>query len=291
MSWGLRRKTMKAIRHISLVLIAVAFLSVSHASAITVVANFIGGAAPSNAKGGGNLPEIFDAAARKWAAAYGDPGTITINFGWAPLGDAGTHTLIVQGGLPNRETAGLILFDNSGAVKFYLDPTPDSNEEYRRRTEEFQDLGGGFVNVARLFSSPVGDAAGCTDLLSAALHEIGHALGMSAANTAFRLEAAQGNLRIAENLPDAGTVIPLAINKAGITSHFDALQVTYGSVMAGVGSDERRLPSALDILANAQISGFETVTVNPEQVHETRILNSRSAIRIGDNPVSRPVSR
>jgi hypothetical protein len=282
---------MKVIQQTSLVLIVLAFLCVSDASALNVVTNFIGGAAPANAKGGGNLPEIFNAAARMWEAAYGDLGVITINFGWAPLGDAGTHTLIDQGGSPSRETTGLILFDNSGAVKFYLDPTPDSNEEYRRRTEEFQDLGGGFVNVARLFSSPVGDAAGHTDLLSVALHEIGHALGMSAANAAFRLEAAQGRLTLAEGLPCAGTVIPLATNKAGITSHFDALQVTYGSVMAGVSADERRLPSALDILANAQISGFETVDLDPEQIHQSRILTSRPTTRVETSPVTRRGSK
>lgn len=279
---------MKALKPITLMLLTITFLAVPSASALTVITNFMGGVPPANAMGKGNLVDIVNAAARIWEAAYMDPVTITINFGWAPIGDAGTHTLVEQGGMPNREITGIILFDNSGAAKFYLDPTPNSNEEYQRRTEEFQDLGGGLVNVARLFDKAVGDAAGSIDLLSVVVHEMGHALGMCAANRAFLQEGVKGTIRIAGDLPFAGTVIPLATNKAGITSHFDALQVTYGSVMAGISADERRLPSALDILANAEISGFTMLNLDPQQEPQSRIAPSRS---IGRLETSAPVRR
>ncbi len=226
------------------------------AAALTVVTHFIGGSAPGNAAGGGNLVDIFSAAARRWESAYGDDFTLHIYYGWAAVGDAGTHTLIEQGGEPHREIIGTILFDNSGAVSFFLDPTPDADEEYQRRTEEHQDLGAGFVNVARILGMPRGEALGRCDLLSVAMHEIGHALGLSARNARFGDEAGAGFLLVREGLPHAGTEIPLASNKSGVVPHIDAQRVAYGSLMAGVGCDERRYPSGLDILANAQISSF-----------------------------------
>jgi len=263
----------KACMTISLMALALLWICVPSASAVTFETHFVGGAAPANSTGGGSLTEIVNAAARIWESAYSDPLVVRLYYGWAQVGDAGNHTL-QQSDFFDREISGMILFDNSGAVQFYLDPTPDSNEEYRRRTEEYQDLGGGPVNVARLFSSPTNEAAGRVDLLSIALHEIGHALGLSSANARFLSQSAGGVLIVSSS---PGTIIPLASNNSGVVPHFDPQEVLYGSVMSGTNGDERRIPSQLDVLANAQVSGFTIAAMDPWQASlgtlpKTRVL-------------------
>jgi hypothetical protein len=238
------------------------FVQVPDGAAIDIVTHYIGGAPPSNLSGGGNLVGVFNAAARRWQAAYPGDFTIHLYFGWANLGDAGNHTLHEQGGVPHRELVGTILFDNSGSVSFYLDPTPDLDEEYGHYSEAYQDLGGGELNVARLLTNPRGEAAGHYDLLSAAIHEIGHALGISNSNAAFVEVSRNGRIHIDSALPYSETDVPLSSNYSGVTSHIDPEAVQYGSVMAGLNANERRLPSALDILINARISRFDSVELD-----------------------------
>jgi hypothetical protein len=276
---------MKACKRYFLLALLSLFLGSSNIFAITIETRFIGGEAPANAVGKGNLHDIVYAAARIWAAAYSDSMTLTLHYGWAATGDAATHTLIAQSVHPPREISGLILFNNSGSASFYLDPTPNHSEEYRRFTQESQNLGGGYINVARVFSDPMGEAVGHIDLLSIALHEIGHALGMSVANISFMEQSATGFLTISNDLPFKGTRIPLAYNNSGIVAHFDASESVYGSVMAGINGDERRMPSELDILANAQISSFEILSLHPQQTSQSDgigALSNRGSGRIQD---------
>jgi hypothetical protein len=272
------------VKRICLAAFVFLWIQVSDASALTIVTRSIGGTAPANAVGGGNLSDIVNTAARIWESAYSDPIVVTLNYGWAQIGDAGTHTL-QEIDAQGREVAGTILFDNSNSVSFYLDPTPDSNEEYRLRTEESQDFGSGPMNASRIFSDPTGDAAGHIDLLSVVLHEIGHALGLSNANPSFVRQSAQGLIYITGDYPFAGAAIPMAYNNSGIIPHFDPSETVYGSVMSGVNGDERRMPSELDVLADAQVSGFTIAAMDPEQASQWTIGDLRGLPKLrGDQP-------
>jgi hypothetical protein len=141
--------TMKLDKTFLIAVMLFILMSCSSIFALTIETQFIGGAAPRNAVGGGNLTDLVNAAARIWESSYSDPSVLTIYYGWgSSTSEAATHTLLTQGGNPNRESAGMILFDNSGNTVFFLDPTPYLNEEYQGKTEEYQTFGGKEINVA-----------------------------------------------------------------------------------------------------------------------------------------------
>jgi hypothetical protein len=266
-------------------------LYIPDASAMHIITHVLDGATPINAVGKGNLADIARAAARIWESAYykakpaantmsgsatsfeskstpeseavaaaksyTDQFTLELYFAWAPAGSAGLHAPLAWDSY-NRETVGLILINNNGLTPYFLDPTPYSNEEYEKRVEESQNFGSRFLNASVVFTKPHAEAAKTVDLLSVILHEIGHALGMSAENPAFYATSWDGLLHIGKD------ALPLACNKYGVTPHFSAINIRYGSLMSGINSDERRLPSEIDILANAQISGFMVKASEPQ---------------------------
>jgi hypothetical protein len=232
------------------------------ASGLTIVRDFIGGEQGHSDTGTGNLHDIFHAAADIWESIILDDHVVTLHYGWADNG-GGEHFLNAQGGTPNRETEGTILFNNDDVVghhHYYLDPTPHRSEEYPVYLQVFQDMGGGTVNVTRLYGDGTG-VAGLEDLLSIALHEIGHALGMSLANSSFIAECTDGSIAVTSPRPFVGSLIPMASNASGVTSHIDS-DVAGRLLMGGHGPGERVFPTTLDILALAQLSQFEKLNLD-----------------------------
>lgn len=229
--------------------------------ALSFVRNFTGGDEPVNAAGGGNLFDIFNAAADVWEQAILDDYTLTLNFGWAPLnGFLALYSPDDRGGDPFREIEGTILFDNDGSSSFFLDPTPTENEEYLTFSEFSDDLGGGEVNTGRILRTPLGDAFNRTDLFTVALHEIGHSLGLLNTNFTFADDInIDGDIDIEAPRPLPGTQIPSTTVTGG---HLD-LSTTL--MFAEIPISQRKLPSAVDILAGAEISEFNNLNLNPPQ--------------------------
>ncbi len=225
---------------------------------LTIIRNFSGGTPPANAVGGGDLQTIFNAAADLWEAAIQDNHTVTITYSWAALGGGtlGVHNLTSEGGTPHRETAGTIRFDNDGSSVFFLDPTPRMNEEYTTFTATNSTLPG-TINSGRVWTGATGLASGRTDLFSVALHEIGHALGLSSANDAFVAEAGDSDVDLTSPRAPAGSAIP-------VTSPTNAhVAIANALMFPSIGTSLRRTISDADIMANAQISQFANVTLNP----------------------------
>ena len=260
-------------RVISLGWVLLCLLVMPQSRGLTIIRDFWGGTPATNVVGGGNLEAIFNAAADYWELAILDEHVVTLHYGWAPLeGSNGVHYLNAQSGTPNRETEGTIYWDNDGSAagEWYLDPTPYEHEEYRSMRETGADLGGGAMSVARYYYDPVGEAAGRLDLLMQLMHEIGHALGMSINHISWQQESRDRDIDVTAPRPFAGSVLPLATNINGVTSHLDVEVLPYGALFTGGNSDERRIPSAIDILANAQVSQFTKLNLDLKPVLQLR---------------------
>jgi hypothetical protein len=249
-------------------------LAVSSVSALTIVRNFIaeggafptagtGTAAPAVSGGGGNLINIFNLAADWWEAAIQDTHTLTLAYGWGTGlggGTLGAHNYIA--GAAGKQTQGQIRFNNS--FNWFLDADPLDNSEFSGYTDVAMDLGGtdGPMNIGRGFSTALGDAAGRFDLFSVALHEIGHALGLSSANPAFQAAVgpntvADRELLLTTTPLHAGAIIPIEGGSAHIAIP-EALMWPFTT------QGRRTLISDADILANCQISQFRQCVLDPQ---------------------------
>ena len=267
---------MKTRLLLSAAFLIVALQSATSNASLIIQRNYTAGSAPTMA-GSGNLTSIFDAAADWWELAYHDPNgdgsdfTLAIEYKWAALSGTtlGVHSLQSEGGSPHRETSALIRFDNDGSSNWFADATPYENSEYNNYAEFGNDFGGGLLNTGRVFYGATGDAAGNYDLFTVALHEIGHALGLSSANNAFVAENGDLDIDVTAGGWDGGYAGSVLNTRNGAhlgnaSDSTDNVRYTDALMYPSVSSSRRKYGSAMDILANAQISKWHNPNFNPQ---------------------------
>jgi len=240
------------------------------AEAVTIKGKFTGGVAPSNAVGGGNLEDIFQAAADWWELAIQDDLTVNIDFRWEPLEENVLGLAITPTRFPI--TTATIHVNNNGIFNWFLDSTPQQNEEFQIFEEFSEDLGGGEINIGRIYTANSGDAFGNVDLFTTIKHEIGHTLGFNRDNPGFG-----DPIVISEPLPFRGTAIPTSPEGGG------HIELPTTLLSTSFGASQRIIASEVDILGVAQVNGFEQVNLNP--VHTVpeplTVLGSVTALGLG----------
>jgi hypothetical protein len=241
--------------------VSAAFLTAPSAAPAKLVikSEFLPSKPPPNLIGGGNLVDIFNAAAATWEKAFpgGQHWVLDLKYEWAPLSPGSNAQFILesQGGHPHRILSGLIQFNNTTEqVPFFADPTPDDHSEYIDYDERFTDAPGGMINDGRKFWGATGGAALGIDLLTIAAHEIGHALGLALHNTASGPE-----IVVTRPRPFAGLVI-YTYGGDHLYDYFTLMG--HSLVEPGV----RVLISSLDVLVEAQISRFNHPNLDPYAV-------------------------
>jgi Asp-tRNA(Asn)/Glu-tRNA(Gln) amidotransferase A subunit family amidase len=126
--------------------------------AITIVGVPLGGT-PAASTGGGTLDALFEAAADLWEGATLDDHAVTIFYGWAALSPAFGAFESLQHEADGRATGGTIVVNNALFTSWFVDATPEADEEFGAFAEARADLGGGSMNVGRTFEAVAPDAA------------------------------------------------------------------------------------------------------------------------------------
>ncbi len=250
-----------------LLALSLAFAAPAAALSINLIFDSDATDTPSFDPDGTSLTVILRAAADRWEDIIQDSGTLDINYYYDNLsgGTLASHTnQNTSGGKP---TEAKIRFDTilDGAERnWYFDPTPDNHSEYDLSQTLYRDLD--TTDQADWFNGSPPDllevgyrgdlsataptaATGAYDLFSTAIHELGHAVGLTS-NVAAS-EISDGDYDVASNLVGGAT---MAIEG---DTHIDA---RIALMCSGCGSiDVRRMPSATDIFAAATASGWTDI--------------------------------